>query len=211
MSKREVAAVAAVLSDPQNESRTAEEVAALAIEALDETRSRTHRVAVVGQIRFGPQEMTHTVTLGPFSSRGVLDTREKFIKAVQGGTAARDAGQHLAWDTKTGTGTGRFMLAPAFFKPRDAWEFFRADGFEEEAKQLTGKMLIEGGWRQAKGAAELKADLERWLPALWAEEYGGVEPTCICGAGERTLAAAWALKGKHGIPTGRCTRHPDAA
>ncbi|UQA91671.1 hypothetical protein [Streptomyces halobius] len=210
MNKRELAAVAAVLGDQQNECRTAEEVAALAIEALDETRSRSHRLAVVGQIRFGPQEMTHTVILGPFSSRGVLDNREKFLKAVQGGTAARDAGQHLAWDAKTGTGTGRFMLVPAFTKPRDAWDFYRPSGHGEETKQLTSKMLLEGGWREAKGAAALRAELEAWQPGLWAEQHA-YEPACVCGAGERTLAAAKSLKGKHGVPTGRCQRHPDAA
>lgn len=41
----------------------------------------------------------------------------------------------------------------------------------------------------------------------WAEEaaYG---PVCICGAGVRTLIAARALKGVHGVPRGLCARHP---
>jgi hypothetical protein len=41
----------------------------------------------------------------------------------------------------------------------------------------------------------------------WAEvvNYG---PACTCGAGVRTLVAARALKGVHGIPRGLCSRHP---
>lgn len=121
-------AVADVLSDPENGTKTAEEVAELAIEALDDTRARSHRIAVVGQITHGPQDETSTVVLGPFSSRGVLDTEEKFQRATEGGTAARDAGQHLAWDVRTGTGRGQFMLVPVFRNARDAWEFHRGRG-----------------------------------------------------------------------------------
>lgn len=128
MRKSEVDALSKILSDPGNDDLTAEEVAERAISALDDLRARSHRLAVVGQIRYGPQEETHTVILGPFASRGVLDSREKFLKAVEGGTAAREVGQHLAWDTRTGCGEGRFMLAPAFLKPRDAWDFFRGEG-----------------------------------------------------------------------------------
>jgi hypothetical protein len=181
--KRETDAVAQILSDPENQSRSAEEVAELAIQALDDLRARTHRLAVVGQLQFTEAQETHTVILGPFSSRGVLDGPDKFAKATQGGTAAREAGQHLAWDTKTGTGHGRFMLVPAFRSPRDAWDFFRPDGHGEEVKRLTSKMLIEGGWREAQGAAALKADLESWVAGQWAEEaHPG--PTCKCGVPE---------------------------
>lgn len=181
MSKRETDAVAKILSDPENESRSAEEVADLVIQALDDLRARTHRLAVVGQIQFTQaQETPHTVILGPFSSRGILDSQEKFDKAVQGGTAARELGQNLAWDTKTGTGRGRFMLVPAFRSPRDAWNYFRPDGHEDEVKTLTSKMLIEGGWREAKGAAALKADLDSWVAGKWADAIG-YPPACSCG------------------------------
>ncbi|MFK4187241.1 hypothetical protein ACI2L4_25000 [Streptomyces sparsogenes] len=142
MGKRETEAVATILTDPANRRRSAEEVAELAIAALDEARSRTHRLAVVGQIRYGPQDQTHTVILGPFSSRGVLDTPEKFLRAVSGGTAARDAGQGLAWDSKTGKGRGRFMLAPAFLRPRDAWDYFR-DIPRDDAADITAAVA---GW-----------------------------------------------------------------
>ncbi len=128
MTGREVAAVAAILADPENENRTAEEMADLAIEALDDTRSRTHRLAVVGQIQFSEApETTHTVVLGPFSCRSILDTRDKFLEVLKSGSAARTAGRDLAWDPKTRLGRGRFTLAPAFARPRDAWDFFRPD------------------------------------------------------------------------------------
>lgn len=49
----------------------------------------------------------------------------------------------------------------------------------------------------------------------WAEEEaassnspsGPYGPTCLCGAGRRTLEAAFALKGAYGLPTGLCDRH----
>ena len=129
MKKREVDALEKVLADPENSSRTADEVAALCIEALDNVRARTHRLAVVGQIQFGPQEATHTVVLGPFSSPLVLDSEEKFKAVLERPcTDARDPGQGLAWDPKSKTGRGRFMLAPVFLKPRDAWDFYRGEG-----------------------------------------------------------------------------------
>ncbi|WP_413114834.1 hypothetical protein ACK1X7_07460 [Streptomyces sp. CY1] len=155
MSKRELAAVATILTDPENRNRSAEEVAAAAIAALDDVRGRTHRLAVVGQIRYGPQDQTpHTVILGPFSSRGIIDAPERFRAVVSGGTAARDAGQGLAWDSKTGRGAGRFMLAPAFLRPRDAWDFFRDIPRED--------------------AAEITAAVAGWAPP----EIG---PVCTCG------------------------------
>ncbi|MFJ2176436.1 hypothetical protein ACIOHE_26535 [Streptomyces sp. NPDC087851] len=133
MKKREIDAVEAILTDPENSSRTGAEVAEAVIEALDDVRSRTHRLAVVGQIGYGAQGTTHTVVLGPFSARGVLDSPEKFERATEAGTAARTAGQGLAWDARTGLGKGRFMLAPIFFRPRDAWDFFRGAGPAAEA------------------------------------------------------------------------------
>ncbi|AXG81169.1 hypothetical protein DVK44_29655 [Streptomyces paludis] len=135
---------------------------------------------MVGQIRYEAQGATHTVVLGPFSARGILDSPEKFQRATEAGSAARTAGQGLAWDAKTGLGRGRFMLAPAFASARDAYDFFRGNERGEEIKALTSKMLIEGGWREARGAAELKADLDAWAAGRWAQE-AGVGPNCNCG------------------------------
>ncbi|MGA4942167.1 hypothetical protein [Streptomyces cinereoruber] len=132
MKKREIDAVASALADPENAERTAEEVAAAAIQALDDVRSRTHRLAVVGQIQYGPQEPVHTVILGPFSCRGILDSEVKFRKALEGPLSAREAGQGLAWDPMRKRGRGRFMLAPMFWSARDAWDFYRGSEVAEE-------------------------------------------------------------------------------
>lgn len=161
MSKREIEAVGKILTDPENSSRTGEEVAELVIQALDDVRSRTHRLAVVGQIQYGPQEATHTVVLGPFSARGILDTPEKLQRATEGGCAARGVGQQLAWDSKTGTGRGRFMLTPAFFKPRDAWDFFR--GPSKRDSEPTNLLTAP--------PAHIAEAVKRWEAGLWATEH----------------------------------------
>lgn len=114
----------------------ADKIPARILDAIDDRRSKTHRLAVVGQISYGPQEPTHTVVLGPFSARGILDSAEKFAKATEGGSAARTAGETLAWDTRTGRGRGRFMLAPAFFNARDAWDFYRGAGPAEAVTEV---------------------------------------------------------------------------
>lgn len=161
MSKRENDAVAAILTDPENTHRSAEEVADLAIQALDAVRSRTHRLAVVGQIQFEAPE-THIVVLGPFSARGLLDTQEKFARAAEGGSAARTAGEGIAWDSKTGTGRGRFTLAPAFRAPRDAWNFFRRPE------------VIDPRF------ARITETIQRWEAGRWAGEASD-GPACTCG------------------------------
>lgn len=205
MSKRETDAVEAILTDPENSSRTGAEVADLVIQALtdyvkqvradeieriaskvvesfedgrpgeiparvadaiDRMRQKTHRLAVVGQIQYGPQEPTHTVILGPFSARGILDTQAKFQRVIESGSAAQGVGQQLAWDSRTGSGKGRFMLAPAFFKPRDAWDFFRgpAKRDSEPMNMLTAP------------PAHIAASIARWQPGLWAQEHDSPRP-----------------------------------
>lgn len=136
------------------------------LDVIDARRAKTHRLAVVGQIQYGPQSTTHTVVLGPFSARGVLDTKEKFERAIQGGTAAQDAGQHLAWDSKTGIGRGRFMLAPAFRRPQDAWDFFRGP-----TRRDTEPMNL-----LVPPPAHITEAVKRWEAGLWAEEHHEPRP-----------------------------------
>lgn len=156
MSQREINQLARILTDPDNSSRTAEEVAQLVIDELDDLRSVSHRLAVVGQISYGPQEPTHTVVLGPFRAPLKLDSEEKFRAVTERPcTQAREAGQNLAWDTKTGKGRGRFLLAPAFMKPREAWDFYRCAGPAED--------IVEA------------------LAAVPPQTTG---PTCLCGLRE---------------------------
>ena len=168
--------MAAILTDPENENRSAEEVAdrvldkmfALAVskakaELRDETRReifdkdhQARRLAVVGQIRFTAQEDPQTVILGPFHAQGALTDPGKFRTVVAKACAsAREAGGGLAWDPKTRVGRGRFMLAPAFMHPRDAWEFFRPD--EPDPRLL-----------------RIQETLSRWEAGKWATEvaYG---------------------------------------
>lgn len=152
MSQREINQLAKILTDPENSSRSAEEVAQLCIDTLDDLRTTTHRLAVVGQIRYGPQEPTHTVVLGPFRSPVKVSDEERFQAALDKPCAsARDAGRHLAWDSKSGTGSGRFLIAPAFLKPRDAWDFYRPE------KRADMQHITES--------------IARWKPGLWAEEF----------------------------------------
>jgi hypothetical protein len=173
---REISQLVKILSDKANQSRSAEELASLILEKMydlavsaakaevrDETRreifdkdSEARRLAVIGQITTGPQEAVQTVVLGPFYAPLRLTSEERF-RAVLGKpcTPARDAGRHLAWDYKTGTGRGRFMLAPAFMKPREAWDFYRGT----QAEPIIAKALED-------------------LPAK------PIGPVCLCGLRE---------------------------
>ena len=180
---REVDRLATILSDPANSSRTAEELAQLVLDetyalalsaAKAEIRAETRReildkdaeerrLAVVGQISYGPQEAVHTVVLGPFRSPLRLSSEERFQEALKRPcTAAREAGNGLAWDSKSQTGHGRWMLAPAFIKPRQAWDFFRPP------KDHSGEpmnLLVPPPPHIAEAVA-------RWRPGLWADEFG---------------------------------------
>jgi hypothetical protein len=163
VSQREIDSLAKILSDPQNANRSAEELAGLVLDkvfdlavstAKAELRTETRReifdkdaearrLAVVGQISYGPQEPTHTVVLGPFYAPLKLSDDERFQAVLaKPCTPARDAGRHLAWDHKSGRGRGRFMLAPAFMKPRDAWDFYRGTGAEPVIKQALEDLPI---------------------------------------------------------------------
>jgi hypothetical protein len=163
--------LAKILSDPENANRSAEELASLILDQLhalavagakrelrDEIRreifdkdAEARRLAVVGQISYGPQEAVQTVVLGPFHAPLKLSDEERFKAALAKPCAqAREAGQHLAWDSKTGTGRGRFMLAPAFMRPRDAWDFYRPE-------------------RRAD-MEHITRSIQAWAPGLWAEQ-----------------------------------------
>lgn len=173
---KEIKALAAILADPANEQRSAEELAALILDQMYDLAVTTakaeiraeeradirrqiferdtavRRLVVVGQISLGPQDGPHTVVLGPFYAPQYMDTEERFRAVVAKPCAeARDAGQHLAWDSKTGTGSGKFMLAPAFMKPREAWDFYRPE------KRADIEHITES--------------IARWRPGLWAEEH----------------------------------------
>jgi hypothetical protein len=211
VSKREVVALEAILTDPQNSQRTASEVAQLCLDALaglpkplrveeiervadkvieaiegdkpggiparvldaiDARRAKTHRLAVVGQIKYGPQEETRTVILGPFACGSVLDSEEKLRSALERPLSAREAGQHLAWDPAKKIGRGRFMLAPMFWNARDAWDFYRGDA-----------------------PAQAVVEVARTLPR-------DIVPVCLCG-----LKAAHACRWCGEVVQHPCPKH----
>ncbi|MFF3363615.1 hypothetical protein [Streptomyces misionensis] len=162
MSQREVNSLVTILSDPENQNRSAEEVAQLCIDELDSLRATSHRLAVVGQITYGPESAVQTVVLGPFRAPLKVSDEERLQAALERPcTAAREAGRHLAWDSKTGVGTGRFMLAPAFAKPRDAWDFYRNSTVAEVIDQ-----------------------------AVTADIVRDVVPACLCGLRSKPVCIA---------------------
>lgn len=131
-----------MLSDPENEHRKAEQVAELAIGALETQRAKTHRLMVVGKITLNG-DLWETVGLGPFSSRALKGTREE--------------GGRLAFDPAGGRGQGRFMVVPCFPHARAAWDHFRPE--------LEGK-------REDPVLEAILADVRRWQPGLWTQEHG---------------------------------------
>lgn len=116
--RRELTAVADVLSEQDNADRTADEVAEEVIRALDEVRAKTHRLAVVTTYRWRTDEEPVLAVLGPFSTRAT--------------GAASVVGSGMA-GTPQG-GSGKWMLAPAYASARAAWDAVRPP--DKEARRL---------------------------------------------------------------------------
>lgn len=227
MSKREIGVLAKILEDPQNEGRTAEEVAELCLEALtayvkqvradevdritqkiiesidgerdggipvrvadalDRMKEKTHRLAIVGQISYGPQEPVQTVVLGPFRAPLTVTDEESFKAVTERPCAdAREAGRDLAWDARTGRGRGRFQLVPAFAKAADAWAFYRA----------------------SRPAQEIVAEVVDLIPKE-------IVPVCCCGLRTKPVCRFCGERMEHhcplherGVEPHRC-RQPEA-
>lgn len=113
--RKEVNALAAILTDPDNQDKSPEDIAEELIEALDDLRSQTHRIAVVAQYQWTGGEPTVAV-LGPFSTRAPTAAR-----AVGGGMAGTAQG-----------GSGRFMLVPAYASVKAAWDAIKPPSKEEK-------------------------------------------------------------------------------
>ncbi|ONK10407.1 hypothetical protein [Streptomyces sp. MP131-18] len=157
--RREAKAVSEVIRMGLDDNLSPEEVAGEATEKIRELDSQTDRVMVVGQIQEGPRPPL-TVALGPFSSRGKIDSPQAFLRATAGGTAARAAAEGLAWNPSTKLGKGRFMLAPIFRSPREAWAFY-------------SQLPVEG--RPAE------SDLYAAAREMTAWDPEAIEPACVCG------------------------------
>lgn len=81
--------------------------------------------------------------------------------------AAGVPGQHLTWDSKTGTGQGRFMLVPSFIKPRGMGLLPPAG---QEGDRRAPKNLL------APPPAHIAAAVGRWQEDLWAQERNTPRP-----------------------------------
>lgn len=130
VSKKIVNAIADLLDDADSDvdkypsfEHLAEAVFNLVIEMLEEVEAKKKQVVIVGQIHLPRREKPSVVALGPFGARA-----EKATEA---------AGGQLAWDTKSGTGMGRYMVVPAFPSARAAWDHHRVSVQEIEEELLT--------------------------------------------------------------------------
>lgn len=149
--KRETTAVADVLADPENESRTAEEIAALAIAALDGVRAEHNRLAVVVRHRWGADGAWHMAVLGPVGVRQLA--------------AAKALGESAALSlAHSGGGDGRFALVPAYPNPRAAWGEIKPPAKADTVREQLRAEI-----------AEREPGLSMWASGLTAP------PTCCCG------------------------------
>lgn len=136
---REVKALVPILSDPDNESRTAEELAALLVDALDAQRASTPRIAVVVRHRWLSSDSYSMAVLGPFGARAHGRAREM-------GEAACAALAH--------PGDGRAVLVPVYASPRDAWAALKPPSAADLMKQQVARDLenwTAGLWTGSDG------------------------------------------------------------
>lgn len=118
----------AILADESNQDKTAEDIAEELILALDELRSRTHRMAVVANYAWTGGENTLAV-LGPFSTRAP--------------GAASKVGEGMAGTTQGGH--GKWMLVPAYANVRAAWDAVRPDAGSVKERRLEAAL---GGFQR---------------------------------------------------------------
>lgn len=141
-------AAAALLARESNEETTAESLAEELAEAVTETvveayeniQAKSYNLVVVAHFQT-PDGKSHATAVGPLSTR-----------AAQ---RARDVGARFAWDYKTRTGTGKYVLVPLIRDPNEAWDEARA--------------------------SQVAQIIEVTRPSLSLDPFG---PVCICGLPE---------------------------
>ena len=106
MLKREIDAVAKVLASPENQDKTAEQVAEEVVSAIDELRAKHNRLAVVARYTWD-EETYHLSVIGPFSTRA--------------SGQAQQAGEGMV-GSLAHPGKGKWMLATVYPSPRAAWD-----------------------------------------------------------------------------------------
>ena len=132
--KREVNAVAGVLADEANEDKSAEDIAEEIILALDELRSKSHRIAVLANYAWHPEDEPTLAVFGPFSTRSPSTAR-----AVGVGMAGTARGGH-----------GKWLTVPAYANVRAAWDAVRPDPGSEAERRLEAQLGTF--WRQFPAA-----------------------------------------------------------
>lgn len=123
---REVRALAAILADPENDRRTAEQMAALLVDALDEERATHPRIAVVVRHRWLSTDSYSLAVLGPFGARAHGRAREM-------GEAACAALAH--------PGDGTAVPVPVYASPRDAWNALKPPPAADLLKEQVARDL----------------------------------------------------------------------
>lgn len=129
--QREIKALTAILADEANADKTAEQLAEELITALDDLRSKSHRVAIVANYAWTNEEPTLAV-LGPFSTRAPA--------------AARAAGEGMAGTARGGH--GKWLAVPAYANVRAAWDAVMPTADETRARRLDavlGRVFADNG------------------------------------------------------------------
>lgn len=132
-SSPEITAAAKVLNQ-DHDGLTTRGVAKLVLEAAEAARDKGAKFLAVGQYSLPDTPLNH-VAIGPFSTE----------------LQARKAGEGLAWDSKSGTGNGRFMVVPVVAKALDAWNLIRPPAKDKNAwlneahgRGIYGETYFEG-------------------------------------------------------------------
>ena len=189
-------AAADLLAREDNGERSAETLAEELAEAMIETmvsayeeiQAKAYNLVVLGHFRLD-DDSSYVAAVGPLSTR-----------ATQ---RARGVGEHFAWDYKTRTGTGRFVLVPLVRSPREAWDAARQDMAAEFVAHLSTPVPgVEPSYEPMR--FDMPEHVRASISSEWeidaetlAQKFG---PACLCGLDLSHLKA----QGKYAL----CPRHP---
>lgn len=180
------AAVADLLAREGNDALTAEELAAeiaeTAVAVYEELQTKSYNLVVLGHFTLDG-DSSYLAAVGPLSTR-----------APQ---RARGVGEHFAWDYKTRTGTGKFMLVPLIRNPNEAWDEVRREGLTEYVHHLSSITPEIGEPSYEPMRLGLSDEVRSRITADWqmdpdvlSRKFG---PNCICGFSDKFA----------------CPRHPE--
>lgn len=151
--RREVKALADVLSSEDNSEKSAEDLAEELIVQLDEIRGKCNRLAVVANYRWSMDEKPTLAVFGPFSTRGL--------------SAARAVGERMA-GTPQG-GSGKWMAVPCYATAKDAWEAIQPPSERDiRMEELTDRIRRFLSWQSEVP----RSVFDRWFDP---------GPPCKCG------------------------------